>query len=75
MNELKSNLARANYYSVLVDGSTDKAIVEQEAIYILFLHNRVPKLRYLSVESVKSADTEGVLQSLKIVFEKIGIKN
>ena len=66
MNELKSNLAKANFYSVLVDGSTGKVIVEQEAIYILFLHDGVLKLRYLSVEIVKSADNEGVVQSLRI---------
>ena len=74
MNEMKSNLAKANYYSVLVDGRTDKATVEQKAIYDLFQHDGVPKLRHLSVESVKSADAEGVLQSF-IVFERIGIKN
>ena len=44
INKLKSNLDK--YYSFLVDGSSGKAIVEQEAIYILFLHNEVPKFRY-----------------------------
>ena len=44
INKLKSNLDK--YYSFLVDGSSDKGIVEQEAIYILFLHNEVPKFRY-----------------------------
>ena len=76
MNELKSKLAKGNYYSVLVmDGSTDKVIVEQETINILFLHSGVPKLKYSSVENVKSADTEGILQSLRIAFERTGIKN
>ena len=28
IDELKSDLAKTNYYSVLVEGSTDKAIVE-----------------------------------------------
>ena len=60
INEFKSDLTKANYYSVLVDGSTDKVIVKQEAIYILFLHSGVPKLRYFSVENIKSADNEGV---------------
>lgn len=42
MNELKSDLAKAKYYSVVVNGSTDKTIVEQEAIHILFLHGGMP---------------------------------
>ena len=76
MDELKSKLAKGNYYSVLVvDGSTDKVMVEQETINILFLHSGVPKLKYSSVENVKSADTEGILQSLRIAFERTGIKN
>ena len=74
MDELKSDLAKVNYYSVLVDGSTEKAIIEQEAIYILFLLDGVPKLKYLSAESIESTDNEGVLQSLRIAFESIGIK-
>ena len=44
MDEHKSNLAKANYYLVLVDGSTEKVIVEQEPIYILFLNHGMPKL-------------------------------
>ena len=71
MNELKSDLAKANCYSVLVDGSTNKVIVKQEAICMLFLHIGVPKLRYLSFKCIKSADAEGVLQSLRIAFERI----
>ena len=52
INEFKSDLTKANYYTVLVDGSTDKVIVKQEAIYILFLHSGVPKLRYLVLKTL-----------------------
>ena len=71
MNELKSDLAKAKYYSILMDGSTDKVIVKQEAICMLFLHGGEPKLKYFSVKCIKSADAEGVLQSLRIAFERI----
>ena len=60
---------------MLVDGSTDKVIVEHEAIYILFLHGEVPKYRYLTVENIKSANAEGVPQKLRMAFERIGINN
>ena len=30
------NLLRANYHSILMDGSTDSSVVEQELIYVLF---------------------------------------
>ena len=51
-----------------MNGSTDKAIVKQETIYISLLHGGVQKLRYLSVENVN-------LQTLRIAFERIGINN
>ena len=35
----------------------------------------MPKLRYWSGENIKSADAVGVLQRLRIAFERIGIKN
>ena len=67
MDELKSDLVKANYYSVQKDGSNDKVIVKKEVTYILFLHHGVPKLRYLSFENVKFAVIEGILQSLNSI--------
>ena len=55
MNELKSNVFRANCYSVLVNGSTDKVTIEQEAIYILFLHDEVPKA--LNLQTLREFST------------------
>lgn len=75
---MESNFAKANYYSVIAVKSYDKAIVKNEAIYILFQHNGMPKLRYLSVENINSANAkvvQRVLQSLKMMFEWIVVKN
>ena len=44
MDFLKKDLAKAHYYSVLCDGSTDKSVIEQEAIFILFLSDGFPAL-------------------------------
>ena len=35
--DLKTILTKANYFSVLSDGSTDSSVTEQETIYILFM--------------------------------------
>ena len=35
----------------------------------------MPKLRYKTVENVKSGDPERVIQGLRIAFERSGIKN
>ena len=59
------DLLRANYYSILMDGSTDSSVIEQELIYVLFLNNGTPQVKFFSIESIKSVDTEGLLSSLK----------
>ena len=75
VEELIKDLAKINYYSILTDGSTDNGVVEQEAIYILFLVDGVPKLRYFSIESVKNGNAQGVYESIKTAFERVGILN
>ena len=66
---LVNDLLNTNYYSVLKDGSTDSSVVEQELVYIIFLNKGVPKVKFSSIESVQSANTEGLLSSLKDSFE------
>ena len=56
--ELEKDIGRINYFSVLTDGSTDESVVEQEAIYIIFMINGVPTIRYLGIESVKNGITK-----------------
>ena len=48
-----------------MDGSTDSSVIEQELIYVLFLNNGTLQVKFFSIESVKIADAEGLLLSLK----------
>ena len=73
-DNMVQDLLNAKYYSILMDGSTDSSVTEQELIYILFLSkNGIPEVKFFSIESVKSADAEGLKSSLKEAFERIGI--
>ena len=73
MQTLKDDISKINYYSVLTDGSTDSSVTEQEAIYVLFLHDGRPKVRYFSIENVKHADAPGLLASIQEAFSRFGI--
>ena len=64
---------KINYFSVLTDGSTDASVTEQEGMYILFLNDGVPKVRYFSVESVKNANAAGIHESIQTAFNRFGI--
>ena len=59
----------------MCDGSTEKSMTKQEAIYILFLQDGAPKLRYFSIENIENANAAGVLSSIKTAFEKFPIMN
>ena len=70
---LKKDLDKINYFSVFSDGSTDASVTEQEAMYILFLNDGVPKVRYFSVESVKNANAAGIQESIQTAFNRFGV--
>ena len=42
------DLKNCNYFTSVNDGSTDSSITEQEVIYVLYLKDGVPTVRYLS---------------------------
>ena len=70
---LKKHLDKINYFSVLTDGSTDASFTVQEAMYILFLNDGVPKVRYFSVESVKNANAAGIHERIQTAFNRFSI--
>ena len=68
------DFANARYYSVLSDGSTDSAVIEQEVVYVLYLSkDGVPVVKYLSIESAQNGDIDGLKDCISKAFERIGI--
>ena len=72
-SNLSKDLANCRYYSVLNDGSTDSSTTEQELVYILYIDNGTPMVKYFSVESPKNANAEGIKDSINESFRRIGI--
>ena len=73
-NPIVEDLLRAKYYSVLMDGSTDSGVTEQELIYVLYLSkNEIPEVKCFSVVSVKATDAEGLKSSREETFKRTGI--
>ena len=70
---LKKLISKANYFSVLSDGSTDSAVTEQEMIYVLFICEGTPVLKYLSIKNVKNDDAPGLKSNLEVTFNRFGI--
>ena len=71
--DLKKLILKANYFSVLSDGSTDSAVTEQETIYVLFIFEGTLVPKYLSIENVKNVDAPGLKSTLEVAFNCFGI--
>ena len=73
ISKISFPLDKINYFSVLTDGSIDASVTEQEAMYILFLNDGAPKVRYFSVKSVKNANAAGIQESIQTAFNRFGV--
>ena len=75
-DDLVKDLLSKYYYVVLTGGSTDSSILEQEALYVLFLSpsSGLPVLKFLSVESPEHTHADGLKACIKDYFHRIGIK-
>ena len=49
-DSLKTDIANANYCACLNNGSTNSSVIEQEVVYLFFLCEDTPTVKYFSVE-------------------------
>lgn len=61
---LLEKIKKASYFSILIDGATDSAKLENELIYIRYLSTEGPVNSYLSIEDVKNGNAAGVLDTI-----------
>ena len=70
------DFANARYYSILSDGSTDSAVIEQEIVYVLYLSSGgIPAVKYFSIESAENGDADGLKECIISAFNRFGITN
>ncbi|XP_063609950.1 zinc finger protein 862-like [Penaeus indicus] len=72
-SETKEEVSHANYFSILADGSTDSAIIEQEGVYIRFVNKGKPITKLIQFVAVKSSTSQGVYDGIKSALESIGV--
>ena len=78
-SQLKEDLTKAKFYSVLTDGSTDSSITEKEVVYVLYFnpHSKSDevevKLSFLYLKDVKKADAPGIKTAIEDSFHSLGI--
>ncbi|KAK7508743.1 hypothetical protein BaRGS_00000309 [Batillaria attramentaria] len=65
--KIRKEVEESPFISVMSDGATDSAVMEQEIIYVRFTHKGVPKVRFVGVATVEKADADHIFKGLKAV--------
>ena len=73
---VKAKLLRANFVSVLCDGSTDSSVIEKECVYVIFLDpdSFTPLCSFLSLQDPKSQDSSGIKEAIEKAFLDNGLE-
>ena len=73
--ELDNDLKNCNYFTCLNNGSTVSSITEQEVIYVLYLKDGAPSVRYLSIETLNVANAPGIVASIEDAVKRVSCKD
>ena len=78
--KLKQKLAKAHFYSVLTDGSTDSAMSENEAVFVVHFDPDPPGcdrvevvVSFLKLNFLQTAGATGIVESIKESFKVVSI--
>ena len=81
-SKLCKDLATANLFSVLCDGSTDSAVIEEEIIYVSYFDPNPPgkdevavKTEFLDIQPLTSQSANGVHKAIVDSIEDLNIIN
>ena len=55
----------ANFISLILDGTTDLSVIEDEIVYVHYTKDGKVNVKLLGLENVEWADTEGILGVIK----------
>lgn len=73
-DDLKLALSKSPYYSIFVDGSVDISNIEMELIYIMYIADGEPTMKFLVIKAVKHANAEGIVKSVKESLREFNIE-
>ena len=53
------------------DGSTDSGVLDQEIVYVRFVHDGLPQTKFVDIEHLHKADANSILSAMEFVCEKL----
>ena len=77
--DVRDKLKRVNFVAILVDGTTDRAVKEQEVLYVMYVDpdTHTPSLSYFEVMEIDEFDqtAPGMLSAIKSAFSRNNLSN
>ena len=73
-DEVLEDLKNAQFFSILMDGSTDNSVVEKELIYIQYIVDGKPKCHFLRMKDIADGTANGLKVSLEDTFNELDIE-
>jgi len=73
MDKLVENVRKARFFSVMSDSSMDRAILDQELIYITFIQDGLPVNHLVNIVTLKHAHATGILDAILTGLETVGL--
>ena len=71
--DLIKAISTSNYFSLLTDGSTDSAVIEEEVLYLLFLNEGKPEIKFFSIKTPSHTTAEGLKEAISSAFKRTGM--
>ena len=73
-DKVREEVGRAQWVSVMADGSTDHSITKQENVYVRYINEgSLLKTELANIVPVKSADATGIFDTIKTGLDNIGV--
>ena len=66
-------ISTSDYFSLLTDSSTDSAVIEEEMLYLLFLNEGKPDIKFFSIKTPWHATAEGLKEAISSAFKRTGM--
>ena len=64
---------KSNYFSLFTYGSTDSAVTEEEVLYLLFLNEGKPEIKFFSDDTPSHTTAEGLKEAISSAFKRTGM--
>ena len=71
--DLADKLKECNFFSLMIDGSTDHGVIEEAIMYVRYLEKSVgrPVTAYLGIEEPKAGTGRGYLDAVDSCFQRV----